>query len=111
ALVILTSILSTSARSGNGDVRVDGGLISGALVDGVRVFKGVPFAAPPIGDLRWKEPKPVVAWSGVRKCDVFGPACPQSPYPAASMYYSSPEKMSEDCLYLNVWTTSGSGDK
>lgn len=107
----LAVAVSASALSPNGNIKVEGGLISGATADGVRSFKGIPFAAPPVGELRWKAPQPVVAWDGVRKCDAFGPACPQSSYPQASMYYSPPEKMSEDCLYLNVWTTANSGDK
>ena len=92
-------------------VKVDGGLISGTAADGVRSFKGIPFAAPPVGELRWKAPQPVVAWDGVRKCEAFGPECPQAPYPAGSMYYSPPKKQSEDCLYLNVWTAAKPGDR
>lgn len=95
----------------NETVKVEGGLITGAEVEGVRSFKGIPFAAAPLGDLRWKPPQPVVAWEGVRKCDEFGPDCPQAPYPAASIYASPPRYQSEDCLYLNVWTAAGSGDK
>jgi para-nitrobenzyl esterase len=89
-------------------VKVDGGLISGTTADGVRSFKGIPFAAPPVGELRWKAPQPVIAWDGVRQCDAFGPQCPQAPYPAGSMYYSPPQEQSEDCLYLNVWTAKPS---
>ncbi|HWO01478.1 MAG TPA: carboxylesterase/lipase family protein [Blastocatellia bacterium] len=92
-------------------IKVDGGLISGTAADGVRSFKGVPFAAPPVGELRWKAPQPVVAWEGVRKCEAFGPECPQALYPAGSMYYSPPQKQSEDCLYLNVWTAAKAGDR
>jgi para-nitrobenzyl esterase len=92
-------------------IKVDGGRISGVLVDGVRSYKGIPFAAPPVGDLRWKPPQPVVAWKGVRKCDAFGPECPQAPYPARSIYYSAPQPQSEDCLFLNIWTTAAAGEK
>src|SRR5215471_16320634 len=74
----------------NDTIRVEGGLISGSITDGVRSYKGIPFAAPPVGDLRWKAPQPVVAWEGVRKCDDFGPDCPQAPYTTGSMYYSAP---------------------
>lgn len=104
-------MLSIKAFSDNGTVRVDGGVISGTVADGVRSFKGIPFAAPPVGDLRWKPPQPVAAWQGVRKCEVFGPVCPQSPYPASSMYYSPPQPQSEDCLYLNIWSAAKAGDK
>jgi para-nitrobenzyl esterase len=103
--------LSGFAFATDDGIKVDGGLISGTLADGVRSYKGIPFAAPPVGELRWKAPQPVVPWSGVRKCDTFGPECPQSPYPAASLYYSPPQKQSEDCLYLNVWTAAGPSDK
>jgi len=73
---------------------------------GVRVFKGLPFAAPPVGDLRWREPRPVAAWDGVRKADEFGPICMQ-----AAGRGGAAQKMSEDCLYLNVWTAAKSASE
>lgn len=111
ALTFTVITRSTTAASSDDTIRVDGGLISGVDADGVRSYKGIPFAAPPVGDLRWKAPQPVVAWQGVRECDSFGRACPQSPYPPGSMYYAQPEKQSEDCLYLNVWTAAKPSDK
>jgi len=90
---------------------VDGGQISGTSADGVRAYKGIPFAAPPVGELRWKAPQPVVAWTGVKQADAFGPQCMQQPYPANSPYATAPSPTSEDCLYLNVWTAAGAGDK
>jgi para-nitrobenzyl esterase len=94
-------------------VKIDGGQIAGVAADGVRVFKGIPFAAPPVGDLRWSPPQPVVAWTGVKKADTFGPQCVQLPYPTGSPYasMSAPAPMSEDCLYLNVWTAAGANEK
>jgi para-nitrobenzyl esterase len=92
-------------------VRVDGGLITGTTADGVRSFKGIPFAAPPVGELRWKAPQPVIAWEGIRKTDAFSPECPQAPYPQGSLFYSPPQKQSEDCLYLNVWTAAARNEK
>jgi para-nitrobenzyl esterase len=92
-------------------LKVDGGEIAGTTADGVRVYKGIPFAAPPVGDLRWKAPQPVVAWSGVRQADAFGPQCMQQPYPAGSPYASAPAPTSEDCLYLNVWSAARAGDR
>ncbi len=92
-------------------VSVDGGQIAGTSADGVRAYKGIPFAAPPVGELRWKAPQPVVAWSGVKQADAFGPQCMQQPYPANSPYATAPSPTSEDCLYLNVWTAAGAGDK
>jgi para-nitrobenzyl esterase len=92
-----------------GPVKVTGGQISG--VPGkdasITVFKGVPFAAPPVGKLRWAAPKPVVAWDGVKKADHFGNSCVQlivkerKPWTTEFM---SHEEISEDCLYLNIWT-------
>ena len=67
-------------------IKVDGGQISGTTAGGVRVFKGIPFAAPPVGDLRWKAPQPVVAWTGMKNADAFRPQCVQEPYPAGSPY-------------------------
>ena len=110
-VALAVSGLGFATATNNDTIKVDGGLISGIAAEGVRGYKGIPFAAPPIGDLRWKAPRPVVAWEGVRQCDAFGPECPQSPYPAGSMYVSPPRKQSEDCLYLNVWTAAKAGEK
>ena len=75
--------------------------------DGVRSFKGIPFAQPPVGDLRWREPQPVQNWPGVRNADKFGPTCMQRLSPNADYWFRS-DGMSEDCLYLNVWTPAKS---
>jgi para-nitrobenzyl esterase len=89
---------------------VTGGRVEGVLADGVVSFKGVPFAAPPVGDLRWKAPQPVKPWSGVKKADSFGAMCMQDPN--FGRIFGGPPEMSEDCLYLNVWTAAKSaGDK
>ncbi|HSW40262.1 MAG TPA: carboxylesterase family protein, partial [Acidobacteriota bacterium] len=80
-------------------VKVPGGEVQGVVAEGISIFKGIPFAAPPVGDLRWKAPAPVQPWTGIRKADAFGPACMQA---AGSMGNTAP--VSEDCLYLNVWT-------
>jgi para-nitrobenzyl esterase len=74
----------------------------GPQASGVREFKGIPFAAPPVGELRWKEPQPLKSWTGVRQATKFGPRCMQAPV-FGDMNFRS-EGMSEDCLYLNVWT-------
>ena len=91
-------------------IKTGDGLVSGVtLISGIRVFKGIPFAAPPVGDLRWKEPQPPAHWKGVRKANTFGNVCVQPsqtkriPNNVAVDLPDSP-KMSEDCLYLNVWT-------
>ena len=84
-------------------VRTDAGLVQGVRMDGFTVYKGIPFAAPPVGQFRWREPQPVKPWSGVQMADKFAPACMQS---GVSMPGETPPKVSEDCLYLNVWTPS-----
>ena len=85
------------------EVRTGSGVVAGAAApDGAaRAFLGIPFAAPPVGDLRWREPQPVAAWTGVRKADAFGPRCMQGRVFDDMVFRDEP---SEDCLYLNVWT-------
>lgn len=91
-------------------LRVEGGRISGkASADGhISIYKGIPFAAPPVGDLRWKAPQPVKPWKGIRACDAYGPSPVQSepvPFSMWSAEFLIPKTpISEDCLYLNVWT-------
>lgn len=87
-------------------VRVESGNLKGSVTaDGkVHIFKGVPYARPPIGNLRWRPPQPPEAWSGTRHATEFGPRCTQPDRPATSISYFGPEKESEDCLYLNIWT-------
>ncbi len=84
------------------EVKVAGGLLSGIDSSGVKVFKGVPFAAPPVGPLRWREPQPVTPWQGVRPATEFGPN-PMQERLFGDMNFGT-SKMSEDCLYLNIWT-------
>jgi para-nitrobenzyl esterase len=81
--------------------RTESGSISGVREEGISVYKGVPFAAPPVGDLRWRAPVPVEPWPGVRKADAFAPSCMQA---GVSMPGEAPRAVSEDCLYLNIWT-------
>jgi para-nitrobenzyl esterase len=95
-------------------VKTQAGTISGKASDDqvVKIFMGVPFAAPPVGDLRWKAPQPVAPWEGVRVC-VDAPAsamqAPPKPFMCWSKEFMAPESpLSEDCLYLNVWTTAKS---
>jgi para-nitrobenzyl esterase len=78
--------------------------------DGVRSFKGIPFGQPPVGELRWVEPQPVKNWKGVRNANEFGPRCMQRTSPGADYWFRS-SGMSEDCLYLNVWTPAKSGQE
>jgi para-nitrobenzyl esterase len=92
------------SRPAGDAIRVDGGLISGGLSsDGkIVVYKGIPFAAPPVGPMRWKPPQPAKPWDGVRTCTDFGPSCPQPSFLQA-IFGQKAGKMSEDCLYLNIW--------
>src|SRR5215211_3042868 len=89
-------------------VRTASGLVEGVLEkSGIRSFKGIPFAAPPVGDLRWREPQPVKAWTGVLKADHFGPRAMQTPI-FGDMAFRS-DGVSENCLYLNVWAPASKG--
>jgi len=74
-------------------------------------FKGVPYARPPLGPLRWAPPEPPEAWSGTRDAKTFGPRSIQPERPKTSISYFGPERESEDCLYLNVWTAAKSDDE
>jgi para-nitrobenzyl esterase len=106
---IFAAILPLAAAI-NDPVRVEQGQLSGisGSTPDVRVYKGIPFAAPPVGDLRWRAPKPAADWPGVRKADHFSATCMQTPFPEGSLYYSEPQPVSEDCLYLNIWTAAKS---
>ena len=112
--VAALALFSTVTAFAQEPLRVTGGRISGTVTpDGaVRVFRGIPFAAPPVGELRWKAPQPVLPWSGVRTCDQFGPSPMQgspSPFGPWSAEYLIPKQpISEDCLYLNVWSGAAS---
>src|ERR1700733_3503878 len=79
----------------------ESGAVSGVREGDLSVYKGIPFAAPPLGDLRWQPPAPVAPWTGIRKADAFAPACMQV---GVSMPGETPPAVSEDCLYLNLWT-------
>ena len=78
-------------------VKIDSGYVRGVVVGDVASFRGIPYAAPPVGEMRWRMPQPVKPWKGVLSADKFGPACMQ------------PDDMpkSEDCLTLNVWRPAG----
>lgn len=92
-------------------LEIEGGRVRGVACDteGVTLYRGIPYAAPPVGPLRWRAPQPVEAWSGIREADRFGAAAVQADQPVGSFYQQEffwegdPER-SEDCLFLNVWT-------
>ncbi len=103
----------------NQPIRIDTGPISGVTEGSVTAFKGIPYAAPPVGDLRWREPQPAADWKGVRPADRFSAGCYQTksgafgPWSAEFIAKNAMEGgSSEDCLYLNVWTAAAkSGEK
>ena len=99
ALIICTVVPALAQIS---TAKVTGGVVEGVVKDGVASFKGIPFAAPPVGDLRWRSPQPVKPWQGVKKADEFAPGPMQDTSFGAIL--GGPQKISEDCLYLNVWT-------
>lgn len=82
-----------------GQVFLDSGPVQGLMVEGVRQYLGIPYAAPPLGELRWQPPRPAAAWTEPRQTKAFGPACPQTGPLESST--------SEDCLSLNIWTPAG----
>lgn len=133
ALFVVLMIIpfgSATARPIADPIQIDSGLISGTMIDAfkptwqiftgativgedylgaigeqVRIYRGIPYAAPPVGELRWKPPQPVEPWDNIRECTEFSPMAAQYPFPQSFFYNSIPESgMSEDCLYLNVVT-------
>jgi para-nitrobenzyl esterase len=102
-------LLATSAHAQIRDAAVTGGRVSGVVSNGIASFKGIPFAAPPIGELRWKPPQPVAPWIGVKAAEAFAPSCMQDT--AFTKLFGAPEAISEDCLYLNVWTPAKSANE
>src|SRR5436305_12477195 len=110
--ILIGAALTGLAVTGAGDaaqppvVKVDSGQLQGVIDDGVVSYKSVPFAAPRIGELRWRPPQPVAPWNGVRQAAEFGSDCMQGrfgPPPAPGAPQAAPAP-AEDCLYLNVWS-------
>src|SRR3954452_18024363 len=109
-IVTVLCIVSMKAIAETPDrVKTASGVVEGAgrQPTGVRIFRGIPFAQPPVGDLRWKPPQEPKSWEGVRPAAQFGPRCMQHPV-FGDMNFRS-HGMSEDCLYLNVWTPAKKG--
>jgi para-nitrobenzyl esterase len=99
---LLLSAVSLSAQPAP-HVRIAQGELAGEVTTmGPYAFKGIPYAAPPVGPLRWQAPQPPAPWQGVRDATQYGTACVQPP----SIFHISPSSMSEDCLYLNIWTSN-----
>lgn len=109
ALVLVAMLCGTEAVTAQ-QVRTEAGTVEGsASPDGkVQIFRGIPYAAPPVGKLRWKEPQPVAKWEGVRKATEFGARCMQGNVFGDMVFRDAAP--SEDCLYLNVWTPKASAE-
>src|SRR6185295_16381341 len=113
-LVVLTACATTQSAVGTSSsprVSIDAGTLAGRVdsASGALVFLGIPYAAPPVGDLRWRPPRPASSWNGVRPADKLGFNCVQhQPY---GDILADVAGKSEDCLYLNVWTQSTSGSR
>ncbi len=110
-ILLLASLVLASCSDSNPVLTIEGGKVIGVPTPtrGVIAYKGLPFAAPPVGNLRWKEPQPVVPWEGIKKADKYGDAASQVTWDPQSFYgrewrASGSVPFSENCLYLNVWT-------
>ena len=108
-LMLISSLANAQLNTVTPRVKIENGILEGTDESGIKTFKGVPFAAPPVGDLRWREPQPVKTWSGIRKADKFGPRAMQLNV-FGDMNFRS-DGMNEDCLYLNVWTPAKTGNE
>jgi para-nitrobenzyl esterase len=106
ALALLALLPAQAALADITQAKVTGGTVTGVADAGISIFKGIPFAAPPVGDMRWKAPGAVQAWTGVKKADAFAKACMQAPNSQGNT-----AAVSEDCLYLNVWTPAKSASE
>jgi para-nitrobenzyl esterase len=107
-LIVIAAITAVSVMAGLGEpIKIEGGMVLGVPAWGfdVREFRGIPFAAPPVGNLRWRPPQPVIPWQGTKSAQTFGPPCMQQEQPLNGGSWNKHQlPFSEDCLYLNVWT-------
>jgi para-nitrobenzyl esterase len=106
-LLLAFALLDASAGASSQPIRIENGLIEGLSDGAVTVYKSIPYAAPPVGELRWRAPRAAPAWNGVRTTDKFGPICMQT---GASVPGAVAEPVSEDCLTLSIWTAASSRD-
>ena len=109
SIALAIVLAATFAHADIRETEVTGGKVSGVAGNGVVSFKGIPFAAPPVGELRWKAPQPVKPWSGVKDASTYGPSCMQDA--TMARVFGAPPATSEDCLYLNVWTPAKSASE
>lgn len=108
-IVLLASFPIAEAQNSIQQAKTDAGIVRGAREQGITAFKGIPFAAPPVGNLRWRPPQPVAKWKGVREAMQYGADCAQLPFPSDAAPLGAPP--SEDCLYVNVWTPAHKADE
>jgi para-nitrobenzyl esterase len=102
--ILLALVVASLAPAQAAPVAVDGGSLEGiTLASGIRAWLGVPFAAPPVRELRWRAPQPVIPWQGVRHAERAAPMCLQALRSRTMNHYFGDEATSEDCLYLNIW--------
>ena len=104
AALMGASALASAAAADPVRVKIDSGVLVGGSNGDVVSFKGVPYVAAPVGDLRWAPPKPLAPWTGERAATAYGPVCPQTLYPNKPNGGGAMGPSSEDCLFLNVWT-------
>ncbi|WP_329742143.1 carboxylesterase/lipase family protein [Dyella sp. A6] len=105
SMAILAAAGPVLAGTTGPEVTVANGTLQGSVSDGVASFKGIPYAAPPIGNLRWHAPQPAASWSGVRLATKYEPDCKQTPFPSDAAPLGV--KTAENCLYANVWRPAG----
>jgi para-nitrobenzyl esterase len=109
ATLIAMALMATTAMAANNVITLDGGKLRGSESAGISSWKGIPFAAPPVGANRWRAPQPVPAWHGVRDATEYGHDCMQVPFPSdAAPLGTTP---AEDCLFANIWRPSASAKK
>jgi para-nitrobenzyl esterase len=111
ALIVATALTAVpaAAQPAGPTIRTDTGAVRGQSDDGVESWKGIPFAAPPVGPLRWRAPQPAAKWTGVRDATQYSSDCMQKPFPSdAAPLGTTP---AEDCLYANVWRPAGAKGK
>ncbi len=109
-MICAALLLLAACAPKNPVLTIEGGKVQGVLTEtpGVTVYRGIPFAAPPVGELRWKEPQPVLPWEGVKRADTWGHPSWQARHTGGGytpeFFFDGDPEFSEDCLYLNVWT-------
>lgn len=107
SMAVGMAALALSGASAQTVATVAGGKVEGIVVDGAAVWRAIPYAAPPVGALRWRPPKPAVHWDGIRSAKQFGASCPQMKEAATQL--SPLGALSEDCLFLNIWAPAAKG--